>query len=369
MIRFLIRKNANENLPHKHKRIYFGIIVIVAVLASVFGLKHKTVAATPVSASALTVTSVAAANEKWPKTLEASGPVTAWQEAIIGSEISGQRLISVFVDVGDTVKKGQVLAKYNTDMLLAEKAELQANWVQADADRKRAFLLKDKGVMSTQMIESYINRASVAKARLDAKNLELRYALVTAPDDGVISSRTATLGTIGNPGTELFRMILRNKYEWRGELTAQQLVNVKIGQIVKLTLPDGNVVNATIRQISPAFNAESRMATVYADIEPNSRAHAGMYANGKIEMELSNVVSVPAESVVIRDGYSYVYKLANNQNQSKVVQQRVTAGRHLGNQVEIMAGLHTGEHVVAKGAGFLNDGDTVRLAPQTDIPS
>src|SRR5690606_23476830 len=121
-----------------------------------------------------------------------------------------------------------------------------------------------------------------------------RYASVRAPDDGVISSRTATLGAIGSPGTELFRMILRNQYEWRGELTAQQLVNTRIGQSVKLTLPDGSIAHAKIRQISPAFNSQSRMATVYADITPDSHVHAGMYANGVIEMESSKVVSIPS---------------------------------------------------------------------------
>lgn len=353
----------------KSKRVYIGAAVIIALAVMAFGTKHKSAEVPATTAFALTVTSVAAVTDKWPKTLEASGPVTAWQEAVIGSEISGQRLVAILVDVGDNVKKGQVLARYNTDMLLAEKAELRANWVQAEADRKRALMLKDKGIMSTQLIESYINKAAVAKARLDAKDLELRYASVTAPDDGVISSRTATLGTIGNPGTELFRLILQNKYEWRGELTAEQLSSVKLGQAVKLTLPDGSIADATVRKISPAFNAESRMATVYADILPGSHAHAGMYANGKVEMELGNVISVPAESVVIRDGYSYVYKLANNESQTKVIQQRVTAGRHLGSQVEIIAGLQSGENIVAKGAGFLNDNDTVRLAPQTEIKS
>jgi RND family efflux transporter MFP subunit len=342
----------------------FTAVIIISV---VIFKKHAVVQTSQAAASVLTITSATAESADWPRTLEASGPVTAWQEAIIGSEISGQRLVEVLANVGDTVKKGQVLARYNTDMLQAEKAELEANWVEADADRKRAEYLKKSGAMSVQMLETYVNKAAVAKARLDAKNLELRYASVTAPDDGVISSRAATLGAIGNPGTELFRMILRNQYEWRGELTAQQIASTKLGQAVTLTLPNGSIAHAKIRQISPAFNPQSRMATVYADIAPDSQTHAGMYANGVIQMESSKVISVPAESVIIRDGYSYVFKLTENANQIKATQQRVTAGRHRGSQVEILNGLNNGEHVANKGAGFLNDGDIVRLAPQTEV--
>lgn len=360
MVTHLIKKDLARRLTKNPMRLTLYIVIILVIVSIFFIIKHSKDHA-PLPASALTITSVTAVQTKWPKTLEASGSITAWQEAIIGSEISGQHLIEVLVNVGDVVKKGQVLARYNTDRLLAEKAELQANWIQAESDRKRTESLKKTGAMSIQQIESYVNKAAVAKARLDAKNVELHYAAVIAPDEGVISSRTATLGAVGSLGSELFRMILHNKYEWHGELTAQQLALIVPGQLVKLTLPDGSLAQAVIRQIAPSFNANSRMALVYADIAPNPHVHAGMYANGVIEMGLSTLVSVPAESVIIHDGYSYIYKLAGG-FPLKVKQQRVTVGRQRGNQVEIIAGLHSGERLVAKGAGFLNDGDSVYVA-------
>lgn len=359
-----------NNRRARSSRRWLFIMLLFVMVAIIFIMRHGNSGARhvlPVTTSAMTITSASAAEVSWPDTLEASGPITAWQEAIIGSQISGQALTEVLVNVGDNVKKGQVLARYNTDMLLAQKAELQANWVQAEADRKRALTLKKTGAMSTQIIESYVNKAAVAKARLDAKNLEIQYAVIVAPDDGVISSRTATLGAIGNPGSELFRMILQNRFEWRGELTAQQLRNIHAGQIVKLALPDGSEAQAKIRDIAPSFNVQSRMATVYADIIPGSHAQAGMYVDGTIEMGNKQVITVPAESVIIRDGYSYVFTLPNHDKSSTVQQTEVTAGRHLGNKIEIVTGLQAGAQVAEKGAGFLKDGDHVQLVTATEI--
>jgi RND family efflux transporter MFP subunit len=359
------------NVNHQGRMRWWTIVVamlatgaIVLAMSSI-NAKEKAPAAQP--APALTVQVATVSTADWPETLQVSGPIVAWQEAIIGAEIAGQRLAELRVNVGDQVKKGQVLARYNTDTLQAEVAELQAIWQQADADRARAVSLQGSGAMSNQQIESYTYQAAVAKARLDAKALQLRYATVIAPDDGIISSRTATLGAIGASGGELFRMILNNRLEWRGTLNAQQLAQVKTGQKVTLTLPDGSRAQAKIRQLSPSLDAQTRMATLYADIQPGSHAKAGMYANGTIAMQIRPALVVPAVSVVIRDGRPYVFVVANadanNNSQSTftVAQRAVTTGRSQAGDVEIVKGLSDGARVIMQGAGFLNEGDVVRV--------
>lgn len=370
------------------RRLVHLAALAVPILAALSGCGAKAEKAPPQSAPALTVQLATATTTDWAETLEVSGPIVAWQEAIIGSEISGQRLTELRVNVGDRVKKGEVLARYNTDTLQAEQAEQQAMWQQAESDRQRAVALQDKGALSRQQIENYINQARVAKARLDAKNLQLRYATVVAPEDGVISSRSATLGAIGTLGGELFRLIVNSRLEWRGELSAEQLPQVRTGQPVVLTLPDGSTVQATIRQLSPSLNAQSRMAIAYADIVPNSRAHAGMYASGTIAMQTRTALVVPAVSVVIRDGRTYVFAVdttvapgnaaapksdkpeksdtskGGHDAVHKVAQQPVSTGLHQGSNVEIASGLKAGTRVVMQGAGFLNDGDSVRVVSE-----
>ena len=359
--------NINHHGRMRWSAIVIAMLAATTILLSMANSDAKDKAPAPQPAPALTVQVATVIKANWPETLQVSGPIMAWQEAIIGSEISGQRLTELRVNVGDQVKKGEVLARYNTDTLQAEVAELEATWQQADADRIRAVSLQGSGAMSNQEIENYTHQAAIAKARLDAKALQLRYATVLAPDDGIISSRTATLGAIGTAGGELFRMILNNRLEWRGSLNAQQLAQVKAGQKVTLALPDGSAAQAKIRQLSPSLDTQTRLATAYADLLPGSHAHAGMYADGIISMQIRPALVVPAVSVVIRDGRASVFVVADatasgaKEGRFTVTQQAVITGRHQGGDVEITQGLSDGARVIMQGAGFLNDGDIVHV--------
>ena len=311
---------------------------------------------------ALTVSETRVTQTIWPEFIKAAGPIAAWQEAVVGAEVSGQRLVAIMVDVGDIVKKGQILARFNTDTLMAEYTELEANWIAAESNQKRALTLKSSGAMSDQTIENYINQAAVAKAQMDAKALQLKYADVVAPDDGVISARNATLGAVGSTGDELFRLIRQNKLEWHGELTAEQAARVVQGQSVALTLPNGNKAEGSIRQIAPSFNPENRMTTIFVDIKTDSNARAGMYAEGQIMLGQHTAMSVPARSIVIRDGRNYVFNISNHASAAIVHQCEVHVGQIRGNEAQILSGISKGDRMVVMGAGFLNDGDIVRVS-------
>ena len=265
-------------------------------------------------------------------------------------------------DVGDTVKKGEVLARFNTETLEAEYAELEANWIAAKSNRKRALTLRNSGTMSDQAIDDYLNQAAVAKAQMEAKALQLKYAEIVAPDDGVISARNATLGAVGSAGDELFRLIRQNRLEWRGELTAEQVARVTQGQTVSLTLPNGNTVKGSIRRIAPFFNPDTRMTTVFADIKADSSVQAGMYAEGQIVVDRRTALSVPAKSVVIRDGHNYVFIISNDVRSTTVSMRKVQVGQIRGREAQILSGISKGDRIVLQGAGFLNDGDIVRIS-------
>ncbi|HEY4316023.1 MAG TPA: efflux RND transporter periplasmic adaptor subunit [Herbaspirillum sp.] len=359
----------SENPSRRRSRIVvigaiaLAVIVIAGAAALVVQRSNPAAkTAAPATAPALTVTSAAPRRLQWPTTLEASGAIAAWQEASIGTQIGGYQLIDVRVNVGDQVQKGQILARLDPALLLAEQTQLQANLDQAEANRKRMQSLQGSGGVSDQDILQFVTQAKTAAAQLASKQLQLRYTNVVAPDDGVISSRTATLGAVAPVGQELFRLIRRNRLEWRGELTAAQLPHIGIGQQIALTLPDGSSAAARVRQTAPSLDAQSRLGIVYADLVAGSLARAGMYASGRIELGQSPALAIPAQSVVIRDGRSYVLKLADDSATPKVVQQAVTVGRRNGADAEIVQGLNEADRIVVQGAGFLNDGDTVRLA-------
>lgn len=319
----------------------------------------------PVAAQAvpaLTVTTVSPQRVTWPQTVVASGVIAPWQEASIGAQVGGYQLVEVLAEVGDQVRRGQVLARLNPALLRAEEAQLLARHDQAQANSRRAEALKSSGGISEQDVLAAQTEAKAAAALLAAKRLELRYAAVVAPDDGVITARSATLGAVAPAGQELFRMIRRNRLEWRGELTAEQLRQVTAGQVVVLTLPDGTSADAVVRRPAPAMDAQSRLGLVYSDVAAGGRARAGMYATGAVTVGQTPALTVPAPCVVVRDGRSYVMVLDARPDAASVRMRAVKTGRRDEAAIEIVSGLTGTERLVFRGAGFLNDGDLVRLA-------
>jgi RND family efflux transporter MFP subunit len=314
------------------------------------------------AAPSLTVSVASPQVENWSDTLVASGAVAAWQEASIGTQIGGFQINDVLVNVGDQVRKGQVLAILNPALLRADEAQLMASQEQAQANRQRALSLKASGAISDQDVLQNETAARTADALLAAKRLQLRYTIVRAPDDGVISARAATIGAVAPVGQELFRLIRRNRLEWRGELDAVQLATITAGQTVSLSLPDGRIAAATVRQVAPMLDDRSRLGIVYADIAPDSHARAGMYATGRIVVGRSAARTVPAAGIVVRDGRSYVIKITGRPPTSKVAKQLVAVGRRQGDRVEIVRGLGSSDRIVVTGADFLDDGDLVRIA-------
>lgn len=342
-----------------------GAVLLAGVGLGIFAFARppsEPPATAPRPAPALTVTAAEARRTSWPMTVEASGAIAPWQEAIVGTQIGGYQLIDVRVNVGDQVRRGQLLARLDPSLLKAEEAQLLASFQQADANRRRAENLQANGGISDQDVLQYVTQARTAAAALDAKRLQLRYTNVIAPDDGVISARTATLGAVPSAGQELFRLIRKGRLEWRGELNASQLMQVRAGQQVVLDLPNGTEATARLRQSAPLLDDRSRLGIVYADLDGVSQARAGMYANGRIALADTPALVVPAQSVVIRDGRTYVLKLAGSGIASHVSLQAVATGRRRGAEIEIVTGLGERARVVVQGAGFLNDGDTVRLA-------
>jgi len=336
----------------------------------------RTAAAAAGAEPALTVTAASVKRVTWPQVVEASGSIAPWQDAIVGARVGGLTLSEVRVNVGDKVERGQVIARFDTALLRADEAQLMAGvaqvevtLAQADANSRRSNALRESGSISEQEILQADTVAATArgavasaKATLLSKQLQLQYGDVRAPDDGTISSRSATLGGVAAVGQELFRLIRQDRLEWRGELTPTQLSQIARDQRVVLTLPDGSRASAHVRQTSPALSEKSRLATVFADIEPGSAARSNMYAAARIEVGQTEGWVVPAVSVVIRDGRSYVFTLQGDETSYKVAIRAVTVGRRQGTEVEIAAGLTGVERVVAQGAGFLADGDVVRLS-------
>ncbi|MDB5840426.1 MAG: transporter [Herminiimonas sp.] len=343
----------------------------------------KTAATVTAPKPALTVTIALPQTSSLPITLAANGDISAWQEASIGSEASGLRLAEVRANVGDTVRAGQVLAVFAADTVQADVAqarasvlEAEANAMDASGNAARARTLQSSGAMSAQQINQYITGEQTAKARLEAakamlqaQQLRLKQTRLLAPDDGVISARTATVGAVTGAGTELFRMIRQGRLEWRAEVTATELGRVRPGTTATIKAANGAELTGKVRMIAPTVDLQKRSALVYVDLPvmagKDAPARAGMFARGEFDLGKSDALTVPQQAVVVRDGFSYVFRM-NADN--RVSQVKVETGRRVGDRVEVRDGVGHDTVLVASGAGFLNDGDLVKSVQAGSAP-
>lgn len=321
---------------------------------------------------ALTVTIVRPQLIDWPRQLEADGGLFAWQEGVVAAETGGLRISELLVDIGDRVKKGQPLARLAQETVKAELEQQRANVAKAEAaleqaraDARRARGVKDKGTLSEQQSAQYLIAEESAKATLAAaeaalRTIEIRLSQTTilAVDDGVIISRNASLGTVVQVGTELFRIIRQGRVEWRGELLAEQLRLIRPGQTARLHLPGDRIVEGKVRVVSPILDNIDRKGLVYVDLPVDTETRPGAFIHGEIFLEETQAVTLPSAAVVWNDGHSYLYEVAK---EGTVHRHKVRVGRFQGEQAEIVEGADPSADYVSAGGGFLHDGDRVRV--------
>jgi RND family efflux transporter MFP subunit len=328
----------------------------------------------PESTPSLTVSVATPVQQALPQRVTASGSVAAWEEMSLGVELSGQRVAEVLVEVGDTVTAGQALLVLDTRSLQMELRQAEAALAQADANlsvassnaRRGERLKKEQLVAASeadQLIAGELTakaQRNTAQAQLENARLRLGFATLRAPDDGVISARHVQPGQVVMTAVEMLRLIRKGRLEWRAELPEAALIRVAPGAQVKLRGPDGAAVAGTVRAVSPSLNVESRTGTVYADLPEPGALRAGMYAQGDLILGDLPARTVPDQAIVERDGYRYVFVLGEG---DVVAQRRVELGVREGGIVQVREGLEAGERVVVEGAGFLADGDRVRVVP------
>ena len=344
------------------------VMAAVSLLPACGGHQDEATATRPV----MSVELVAPVQQQWPDRITASGEVAPWQEAIIGAEVAGQRLDEVLVNVGDTVRKGQLLARYNDEVLRADLARLdasvaeaEANQAKAAADEVRVDKLAETNVLSAQAVMNYRTQARIAEATLASARaqrkvqaLQLAHARVVAPDDGVISSRTATVGAVGTMGAELFRLVRDNRLEWRAELPADVLARLKPGLAVTVFGGNDGQIKASLRQLSPTVNEGTRNGIAYVDLPAGSGLTAGMYVKGQFTLDQRAALTVPETAVVLRDGNSYLMKV---DAQHRVHELKVLTGRRGNDAIEITDGITPADRFVKSGGAFVSDGDLVQV--------
>lgn len=297
------------------KWVIGGVVASALAVAGVASMSSASVAEEAKAPSsgrpALTVTTTTLRQDKWARSLTANGSILPWQEAIISAQVQGLRIAEVKVSIGDHVQQGDVLVTLD-------------NFVRSDDGTDR----------TTQ-------------------------GRIVAPDSGVISAANANVGSMLQPGAELFRIIRKSRLEWRADLTADELMLLRKGMTAEVTVGD-RVLKGSIRAISPSVNAQTRYGYALVTLPNSTGVIAGAYARGIIDISggKRTLATLPQSAVMQRGSKTYVLQVGPD---NKVSEHSVTIGQRVGDRVEIKQGLKANELVVESGGAFLTEGDTVQV--------
>jgi RND family efflux transporter MFP subunit len=366
------------SLSLKHLPVVMLSMVCTVLLLVPHAALSESAPTTSAPRPSLTVNLMQATRRSIPLTLSANGSIAAWQEAIIGAEVAGLKLLEVRAQVGDVVRKGQVLAVFAQDSVKADWAQSQASLAEAEAqvldarlDADRARRASGSSALSAQQVARYLASEKVAEARLAAakahcqsQQLRLQHTEVLASDDGIISARTATVGAVANAGEALFKLIRQQRLEWRAEVTAAEMAQLAAGVPVSVSVPSVGTVAGVVRTLAPTLDASSRQGLVYVDLSQAVQhgLRAGMFARGEFALPPRTGLSLPQQALSLREGFSYVFTVDSADRDTVTVQQRkVQLGRRWDDQVEIVDGLAADAWIVSSGAAFLTDGDSVKV--------
>jgi len=306
------------------------------------------------------------------------GSVAAWQELVLGAEIGGLRVQEMRVEEGDRVAAGDLLVRLEDGVLAAQAAQAEASIAEARAalalarsEVARAQTLASNNVGSRQVLEQREANAAQAEARLaaavarrDEAAARLAQTRIAAPDDGFVSRVAVRIGAVTGAGQELLRLVRDGRLELNARVPELDLAGVAPGQPA-LVRHGGQEIQGEVRAIAPVVTPESRLGLVHIALPEGAGLRPGMFARAEILGPARPAVVVPAAAVVFRDGAPAVFTVPEDAApgaEVRVAQRRLALGQRLDGQVEVLEGLTAGERVVLSGAGFLSDGDLVRVA-------
>ncbi|MDB5362903.1 MAG: HlyD family secretion protein [Rhodospirillales bacterium] len=354
--------------------------------------------------AALTVTVGPVETRRMAETLQVNGSLVPWEDLAIGTESTGLSIVRILADEGDHVTAGQLLAKLDDAIILAQLkenqaqieharatigqqdaaiAEAEANVKSASHDLLRAQELMKTNSITLQTTEQREAIARTADARLnsarmgravsqadltvaEATRTELmaRFAQteIRAPADGIVSKRTARIGNIviGAGNDVLFRMVRDGILELDANVPDRMMARLAAGQRVRLAAigSDGKLIFGTVRAVAPLVDPTTRMGIAHIRFPIEAALRAGMFVSGDLMLEERDTVAVPESSILVKDGKPVVFALAEG---NLVTEKPVETGLRMDGRVAILKGLEPGDQIVHAGAGFLKDGDKVRV--------
>jgi RND family efflux transporter MFP subunit len=353
--------------------IGLGLVASVAVgLASCSGKKDTA----PKPPSSIPISVVPAQTMTLAHTLEASGSIAAWQESPVGSEIGGLTALAVTVDEGSYVREGQVLVRLENAVLNAQLEQAQANiasarasLAQASADLSRAKELRSQGFLAQSALDAKLAAQQTASAKVAAAlasetevRARLAQTVIRAPVSGLISERMVVKGQIVAAGSQLFTIVRDGRLELNAQVPEAELYQVHPGMTATISSDQIGGTSGRVRLITPQVDEKARVGLVRIALSSNASFRPGMFARSSIQLPAQPTLTVPQTAVLFRNEKAGVF-IVDQASHARF--RPVTTGSRTSDMVAVLSGLTSGERVVIQGAGFLTDGDLVKIIPAT----
>jgi len=287
------------------------------------------------------------------------GTFAAYHDVILTAEIAG-RIETIHFKEGDHVKPNQKLFSFSDKEQIARVKKAEASLELSQNFLKRIQGLKNKEFISQHDLEKAQTQVKLDEAEFALAKETLAKTQILAPFDGVLSNRKVSKGSRLIEGDTLVRIQDLTPIRLTFRIPQKEISVIKAGEKVTATTdvyPD-KTFEGKIEAIEPSVNEESRSVAVYATFENNDELLIpGLYAHARIDI-LSNskpALFIPEQALVIRPDGSYVFKKVG----SKVVLTKITLGKRLADQAEVLIGLQKGDEIVLEGQDKIHDGSPI----------
>lgn len=303
--------------------------------------------------------------------VKVTGTIAAQYDMPVSVEGEGGRVAAVLVEAGDTVRKGQVLARINTDVLRPQVAQLAAMLEEAKADARlaaaeyeRVQAVSGSGAISREDVERRaaaaemrLARAKVVEAQLREAEARLARAEVRAPADGVVLARAVEVGQTATQGVVLFRIARDGKVELRGEVAEQDMPHLKAGQkaAVRIVGVDREF-EGQVWLLGPTIDPKTRLGMVRVALPPDPLLRPGAFAHGFVMAGEAEKPILPHSALQADATGAFVYVVGE---ENKVLRRPVRVGKAVEQGIIIEDGLTGEEQVVASAGAFLREGEAI----------
>ncbi len=289
----------------------------------------------------------------------ANGTFAANQDLVLSAESSG-RVKFINVDEGSRVSKGQVLARIDNELLTVDAQTAKANYENALRDLERYESSFKTGGITKQQLDNARLRVRTSLASVQSTGRRSSDANVRAPFSGIVNKRFIEKGSYVNPGAQLFEIVDLSKLKLKVTVGEAQVVNLRKGDRVAIkstVFPDQSFSGKVSFIAAKADNSLNFPVEIEVTNTAGDKLKAGMYGTAVFQFPNSApAITVPRSAFVGSVNSNKIYVLEGD-----VARQRsVTAGRILGDTVEILGGLEEGETVIVSGQVNLVDGSKVK---------